>query len=30
MADELKRNKAWQKKEVATYRKLAAGYLPTL
>jgi glycerol-3-phosphate dehydrogenase len=28
MADELKKNKSWQKKQVTEYRKLAAGYLP--
>ncbi|MBN1382777.1 MAG: glycerol-3-phosphate dehydrogenase/oxidase [Deltaproteobacteria bacterium] len=30
MAAELKKNKTWQKKQVAAYRKLAAGYLPAL
>jgi glycerol-3-phosphate dehydrogenase len=30
MADEMKKNKACQKKQVADYRKLAAGYLPKM
>jgi glycerol-3-phosphate dehydrogenase len=30
MADEMKKNKAWQKKQVTDYRKLAEGYLPKM
>ena len=29
LADELKRDKAWQDRQVATFRELAAGYLPS-